>query len=72
VADRLRRFFAEWTAQLAAGTAEIWARVERRLAHKPPEVAPDGDAAPPPGIRHTPMQQQPVQQQQQKTAEDEK
>ena len=34
VTERLRRFFAELTAQLAAGRAEIWARVERRLTQR--------------------------------------
>ena len=28
VTERLRRFFAELTAQLSAGTTEIWSRVE--------------------------------------------
>jgi hypothetical protein len=47
VTERLRRFSAELTVQTATGTAEIWASIERRLAHNP--------SAPP-----TPtMQQQP-------------
>jgi hypothetical protein len=46
VTERLRRFFAERTAQLAAGTAEIWSRVERQIAKKSPEsedAAPSGN-----------------------------
>jgi hypothetical protein len=31
VAERLRRFFSDLTAQLAAGTAHLWERVEHRL-----------------------------------------
>jgi hypothetical protein len=34
VARHLRKFYAEWTAQLAAGTSEIWNLVEYRLAIK--------------------------------------
>ena len=58
-ADRLRTFFADWTAQLAAGTAQIWDGVQRRLSEKEPEA--------PPPARHMPMQQpQQAQQQQSK------
>jgi hypothetical protein len=63
VAERLRRFFAHLTAQFAAGTADIWSRVERRLAHGSP-----GSGATPPA---SDFKQQPVQQQQKK-AEDPK
>ena len=57
VTERLRRFFAERTAQLAAGTAEIWSRVERQIAKKSPQSE---DAAPSP----------PKQQQHEKAAKD--
>lgn len=61
VAVRLRRFFAELTAQLAAGTAGIWSRVERGLIHKSPEIE----------ARSSPdFQPQPVQQQQKKAEEE--
>ena len=52
VTKRLRLFFAELTAQLAAGSAEIWANVERRLTHRSPQAghsaAPD-PSTPAPG-----------------------
>ena len=66
VTERLRRFFADLTAQLEAGTAEIWSRVERRLARKSREIESEGEVPPSPGFP-TPMQQQPVQQQQTKS-----
>ena len=59
VAERLRRFVAGLTAQLTAGTAEFWAKVEARLAQT------SAVRAPPSGE----TQQQPVQQQQQKQDE---
>ena len=31
VAERLRTFFSDLTGQLAAGSAELWERVQRRL-----------------------------------------
>ena len=71
VAQRLRQFFAALTAQLATGTAEIWAKVERQMSHSrdsaPDRVTrpPGADAAALPPLR-LPMQQQPLQQQQQK------
>ncbi|MEJ0077491.1 MAG: hypothetical protein WDO17_19050 [Alphaproteobacteria bacterium] len=47
VAERLRRFFAELTTQLAAGSADIWERVQRGLTDK---ATQGGEAAPsPPG-----------------------
>ena len=54
VADRLRAFFAGWTAQLAAGTAQIWDGVQRRLSEQEPEA--------PPPVRQMPVRQQPAQQ----------
>ncbi|MBV8834897.1 MAG: hypothetical protein JO000_00030 [Alphaproteobacteria bacterium] len=36
VAQRLDRFFSAWLAQLGAGTAALWERVERRLAGRGP------------------------------------
>lgn len=75
VTERLRRFFAALTAQLAAGTAEIWSRVERQTTSRVVEPVRDESTrdeslrddvtAPPPPMR-SPMQQQPLQQQQQK------
>ena len=60
VSERLRRFIAELAAQLAAGTADIWHKVEARLAQKQAE----GERKPSGETR-----QQPVQQQQQKQDE---
>jgi len=61
VARHLRKFYAEWTAQLAAGTSEIWNLVEYRLAIKNEAEG----AAPHAGtLPRTPTQQQPMQQQQ--------
>ena len=62
VTERLRRFSAELTAQPATGTTEVWASVERRLAH---------NSSVPPSPT-TPQQQQPVQQQQQQKPEGDK
>jgi hypothetical protein len=59
VARHLRKFYAEWTAQLAAGTAEIWNLVEYRLAIKneAERTAPHvGDI--PQASTQQPMQQQ--------------
>jgi len=66
VSERLRRFFAALTAQLAAGTAEIWAKVERQMMSHPRESALDDVTTLPPPVRLPIQQQQPVQQQQQK------
>lgn len=63
VTERLRRFIAELAAQLAAGTAEIWAKVEARLAQKPAGGEP---------LRQPPSaesRQQPLQQHRQKQGE---
>jgi hypothetical protein len=40
VAERLRKFFTDWTAQLAAGTAQIWDGVQRRVSESPPDAPP--------------------------------
>ncbi len=40
VSERLRRFIAALAAQLSEGTAELWAKVEGRLANKPPSTEP--------------------------------
>ena len=40
VANRLKRTFDAWTAELAAGTSSIWDGVQRRLSEKAPEVPP--------------------------------
>ena len=69
VTERLQRFFADLTARLAAGTAEIWGRVERRLG-QPSASEPDGTTPPPGSVR--PMQQQPMQQQQTKAEPEDK
>ena len=65
VTERLRRFFADLTTQLTAGSAEIWNRAERRRAHKPPKAA--GEV---PHRAPVPMQDQPLQQQQSKAKPD--
>src|SRR3954466_15900174 len=66
VARHLRKFYAEWTAQLAAGTSEIWNLVEHRLANRndPEGLAPRTGDHP----RTTAPQQQPMQQQQTKAS----
>lgn len=64
VARRLRDLFARWTAFLSTGSAAIWERAERGAADKPaPRAEPP---MPPAGVMSMPMQQQPVQAQQQK------
>lgn len=50
VANRLKRTFDAWTAELAAGTSSIWDGVQRRLSEKAPEVPP---AAPLTGVPQT-------------------
>jgi hypothetical protein len=69
VTQRLQRFFADLTTRLAAGTAEIWRKVERRLG-QPSGSEPEGTTPPPGSVR--PMQQQPVQQQQTKAEPEDK
>jgi hypothetical protein len=54
VTQRLRRYFAALTEQLSAETGEFWSRVEQRLSRRSAD----------PGVLRTPMQQQPMQQQQ--------
>jgi hypothetical protein len=77
VSERLRRFFAALTTQLATGTVEIWSKVERRLADKRSDdkrsdVVSAGENPSSPGERRRqPARQQPIQQQQMK-AQDEK
>ena len=69
VAALLKRFFEHLTSGLATGTADLWRKVELRLAQK--RAASEPDTMVPPGVLRTPMQQQPMQQQQAKTkAED--
>ena len=70
VTERLQRFFANLTTRLAAGTAEIWRKVERRLG-QPSASEPEGTAPPSPGSVR-PMQQQPIQQQQTKAEPEDK
>jgi hypothetical protein len=76
VAHRLEGFFAEWLGQLSAGSAKIWARVERGVTGKaeaPGEPPESPNESAPPVMRvpmqQQPVQQQPMQQQQQKTEE---
>jgi hypothetical protein len=64
VARHLRKFYAEWTAQLAAGTSEIWNLVEYRLAIKNEAEG----AAPHAGDLPRASTQQPMQQQQTKAS----
>ena len=67
VAARLKRFFEHLTS--ATGTADLWQKVEHRLSQK----RTASETGTPPGALRTPMQQQPVQQQQARTkAEDDK
>jgi hypothetical protein len=72
VAALLQRFFAQLTASLSSGTAELWYKVEARLAQKPPASGPAPDPEPhvPPGALRMRMQPQPMQQQQAKTKSD--
>jgi hypothetical protein len=60
VARRLRKFYAEWTAQLAAGTSELWRLVEYRLAVKneAESAVPRAGDLPPASMQQQPMQQQ--------------
>ena len=69
VTERLQRFFADLTTRLAAGTGEIWRKVERRLG-QPSASEREGTAPPPGSVR--PMQQQPIQQQQTKAEPEDK
>ena len=64
VTERLQRFFADLTTRLAAGTAEIWRKVERRLG-QPSANDPEGTTPPPTSVR-------PVQQQQTKAEPEDK
>jgi len=75
VTRRLDHFFTAWLEHLAGGSARIWARVEsalhdsgtqeRESANEPTDLQTS------PAMR-VPMQQQPVQQQQQKKNEGDK
>jgi len=68
VTERLRRFFADLTGQLGAGTGEIWNKVERRISQQPPPDEPAGEGPDTPGPPpHATAQPQPAQQQQSKT-----
>ena len=59
----LKQYFENLRTRLAAGTAQFWGRIEQRLVQKP--AASDLEA--PSGAVRTPVQHQPVQQQQAKT-----
>jgi hypothetical protein len=65
VARHLRKFYAEWTAQLATGTSEIWNLVEYRLAIK---NEAEGAAPHAGGLPQASPQRQPMQQQQTKAS----
>ena len=54
VAERLRRFFSDLTGQLAAGSAELWERVQRRL----PTSAQQNETPPGPPQPQPPQTQQ--------------
>ena len=64
----LKQYFETLRTRLAAGTAELWTRIEQRLAQN--SAASDSDA--PRGVKQPQDRQQPVQQQQAKTDSDEK
>ena len=70
VTERLRRFFADLTGQLGAGTAEIWSKVERRITHQPTPEQSAGEVPGTPRPPHTTVQPQPMQQQQSKAKPD--
>ena len=61
----LKRFFEYLTSSVTAGTADLWHKVEQRVPQK--VTASDVESKAPPGMLRTPMQQQPLQQQQAKT-----
>lgn len=66
VTELVKRFFEDLTSRFATGTADLWRKVEQRHKSNPPEP----DVRAPPETPRTPMQQQPVQQQQSKAEED--
>ncbi|HKS63559.1 MAG TPA: hypothetical protein VJT13_17805 [Xanthobacteraceae bacterium] len=63
----LKRYYETLSTRLAAGTAEVWGRIEHRLAQ-----TSTSDSERPRGMMQPPDRQQPVQQQQAKTELDEK
>jgi len=65
VAALLKRFFEHLTSSLATGTADLWHKVEHRLSHE--QAASEREAGTLPGVLPTPIQQQPIQQQQAQT-----
>ena len=67
-ASLLKSFFEHLTGRLATGTADLWQKVEHRRSQRP--TAPETGA--PPDALRTPMQQQPVQQQQAQTKAEDK
>jgi hypothetical protein len=69
VAALLKRFFAHLTSSDADGSAELWRKAELRLAHKQPASKPEParESGIPAGVLRTPMQRQPMQQQQART-----
>ena len=69
VMELVKRVFADLTSQLAAGTADLWHKVEQRLSQKPNPSEADFRMLP--GAPHAPTPQ-PVQQQQSKSEPDEK
>ena len=70
VAALLQRFYHHLTSSRAAGTTELWHKVERQLTQEPPASEPGPESMGPPGVLRAPMQQQPMQQQQAKTKAD--
>ena len=68
VTELVKSFFEDLTSRFATGTADLWRKVEQRLPQKSSAAEPDVRV--PPETLRTPMQQQPVQQQQSKAEED--
>ena len=69
VMELAKRVFADLTSQLATGTADLWRKVEQRLAQKPNPSA--ADFRMPPGAPQAPTPQ-PVQQQPSRSKPEEK
>ena len=62
VTELQKRFFADLTTRLAAGTTDFWSKVEQRLPPSSPD--PESRLEGYPGVLRVSMQQQPMQQQQ--------
>jgi hypothetical protein len=64
----LKGFFEYLTGTLATGTADLWHKVEQRIPQK--VTASEFESKASPTMLQTPMQQQPLQQQQAKNRAD--